>query len=95
MKWADNARVAKAPISESKNERRRLRRPAHLRYAIADSIALLDQNAWTKIANTHSFFMSPLYLATMEPVLNKLIKRLLLGIEHNDAPERNPFKKSA
>lgn len=28
-----------------------------------------------------------------QPVLNKLIKRLLLGIEHDDAPERNPFKK--
>ncbi len=30
-----------------------------------------------------------------QPVLNKLIKRLLLGIEHDDAPERNPFKKAA
>jgi hypothetical protein len=29
-----------------------------------------------------------------QPVLNKLIKRLLLGIHHEDAPERNPFKKS-
>ncbi len=29
-----------------------------------------------------------------QPVLNKLMKRLLLGIEHDDAPERNPFKKS-
>ena len=28
-----------------------------------------------------------------QPVLNKLMKRLLLGIEHEDAPERNPFKK--
>ena len=29
------------------------------------------------------------------PVLNKLIKGLLLGIEHESAPERNPFKKAA
>jgi Acetyltransferase (GNAT) domain len=28
-----------------------------------------------------------------QPVLNKLIKRLLLGLEHDEAPERNPFKK--
>ncbi len=28
-----------------------------------------------------------------QPLLNKLIKHLLLGIEHDDAPERNPFKK--
>jgi len=30
-----------------------------------------------------------------QPVLNKMIKHLLLGIEHDDAPERNPFKKAA
>ncbi|MGL5003130.1 MAG: GNAT family N-acetyltransferase, partial [Casimicrobium sp.] len=29
-----------------------------------------------------------------QPLLNKLIKNLLLGIQHDDAPERNPFKKS-
>lgn len=28
-----------------------------------------------------------------QPVLNKLIKHVLLGIGHDDAPERNPFKK--
>lgn len=30
-----------------------------------------------------------------QPVMNKLIKHLLLGIEHDDAPERSPFKKTA
>lgn len=30
-----------------------------------------------------------------QPVLNKLIKGLLKGVEHDEAPERNPFKKSA
>lgn len=29
-----------------------------------------------------------------QPVLNKLIKRFLLGIDHDDAPDRNPFKKA-
>jgi predicted N-acyltransferase len=29
-----------------------------------------------------------------QPVLNKLIKRLLLGIEHAEAVERSPFKKT-
>jgi predicted N-acyltransferase len=29
-----------------------------------------------------------------QPVLNKLIKGLLLGVEHDEAPERNPFKKT-
>lgn len=28
-----------------------------------------------------------------QPVLNKMIKRLLTGIEHEEAPQRSPFKK--
>jgi len=30
-----------------------------------------------------------------QPVFNKLIKRVLLGVEHDEAPERSPFKKAA
>ena len=30
-----------------------------------------------------------------QPVLNKLMKHILLGIEHDDAPERSPFKKGS
>jgi predicted N-acyltransferase len=30
-----------------------------------------------------------------QPVLNKLIKKVLTGIEHEEAPERSPFKKAA
>ncbi len=29
-----------------------------------------------------------------QPVLNKIIKRILLGVEHEDAPERSPFKNA-
>ncbi|GGX35364.1 GNAT family N-acetyltransferase [Undibacterium squillarum] len=29
-----------------------------------------------------------------QPILNKMIKHLLLGMEHDEAPERNPFKKN-
>jgi hypothetical protein len=28
-----------------------------------------------------------------QPVLNKVLKPLLAGIEHEDAPDRNPFKQ--
>ncbi|MFZ6760441.1 GNAT family N-acetyltransferase [Undibacterium sp. Ji50W] len=35
-----------------------------------------------------------IFVRHRQPVLNKLMKRLLLGIEHEDAPERNPFKKA-
>ncbi|HRE18205.1 MAG TPA: hypothetical protein PLW86_14245, partial [Rhodocyclaceae bacterium] len=30
-----------------------------------------------------------------QPVLNSLLKHVLLGIGHADAPERNPFKKTS
>lgn len=30
-----------------------------------------------------------------QPVLNKMMKRLLTGIEHEEAPDRSPFKKVA
>ncbi|MFL6657971.1 MAG: GNAT family N-acetyltransferase, partial [Massilia sp.] len=30
-----------------------------------------------------------------QPVLNKMMKRLLTGMEHEEAPERSPFKKPA
>lgn len=30
-----------------------------------------------------------------QPVLNKMMKRLLTGIEHEEAPERSPFNKAA
>lgn len=30
-----------------------------------------------------------------QPMLNKMLKKVLLGIEHEEAPERNPFKKGA
>lgn len=30
-----------------------------------------------------------------QPVLNKMIKRLLTGIEHEEAPDRSPFRKAA
>lgn len=69
MKLADKARALKASITEKNQTRKQLRGPAHLQYAIADSITLLDRNAWTEITGNRCFFMSPGYLETMEQVL--------------------------
>lgn len=49
--------------------RRALRGPAALRYAIADSVAMLDSNAWDAVTSDAGFFLSRHYLAELERVL--------------------------
>ena len=132
MKLADKARAIRATLIE----RKRLRSPAQLRYAIADGIGMLNPVAWDALTCDAAGDL-PIYLRLLhagiadaialnckrvsfgrtalepkaalgakpqsfsillrhrQPVLNKLIKRLLLGIEHDEAPDRNPFKKTA
>jgi predicted N-acyltransferase len=51
------------------HERKRLRGPAGLQYAIADSIAMLDAAAWQHIAQPAGFFMSFDYLLALESIL--------------------------
>jgi predicted N-acyltransferase len=56
-------------LSERSERRKRLRGPADLRYAIADSIGMLDAGAWERLAADSGFFMSVDYLRAMEAVL--------------------------
>ena len=59
----------KTSLSERKKERKRLRGPADLYYAIADSIGMLDASSWQELATQSGFFMSIKYLAALEQVL--------------------------
>jgi hypothetical protein len=52
MNLVDQARAAKASITEKNQTRKRLRGPANLQYAIAYSIALFDKKAWAAITAT-------------------------------------------
>ena len=50
-------------------ERKRLRGPTRLHYAIADRLSMLDAGAWRALTADASFFLSHNYLAAIEPVL--------------------------
>ena len=65
MKLADKARAIRATLIE----RKRLRSPAQLRYAIADGIGMLDATAWDALTRDAGFFLSRDYLSGLEAVL--------------------------
>ncbi|MDQ1813041.1 GNAT family N-acetyltransferase [Massilia sp. CCM 9210] len=69
MNIPEKLRSIKASLSERSRERKRLRGPADLNYAIADSIELLDAGAWQALADHAGFFMSFAYLKSLEQVL--------------------------
>ena len=56
-------------IREAASERKRLRGPARLEYAIADRLAMLDAGAWNLLTADAGFFMSHAYLVALETVL--------------------------
>ncbi|MFZ6874987.1 GNAT family N-acetyltransferase [Undibacterium sp. Di27W] len=56
-------------LLERQKERKRLRGPADLYYAIADSISMLDASSWQELAANSGFFMSLEYLTALEQVL--------------------------
>lgn len=69
MKIVAKAREIGATIAAVREERRRLRGPANLRYAIADSITMLDADQWRGLTAGASFFLSHEYLRAVERVL--------------------------
>jgi len=68
-KLLDKARATARQLKDRGDIRKRLRGPAQLTYAIADSIAMLSPEAWTQAAARSGFFMSRQYLLAMEKVL--------------------------
>ncbi|MES3024811.1 MAG: GNAT family N-acetyltransferase [Pseudomonadota bacterium] len=69
MNIPDKLRAITSSLSERSSERKRLRGPANLYYAIADSIGMLDAQAWQALGAECGFFMSVDYLKALEPVL--------------------------
>jgi len=56
-------------IRDAVAERKRLRGPARLEYAIADRLAMLDTGTWSRLTADAGFFMSHAYLTALEAVL--------------------------
>ncbi|HET7159617.1 MAG TPA: GNAT family N-acetyltransferase, partial [Burkholderiales bacterium] len=69
MKIVDKARAIRGALSERKRERKRLRGPAELHYAMADALSMLDAGAWNELTEGAGFYLSRGYLSALEPVL--------------------------
>jgi predicted N-acyltransferase len=69
MKIQQKLSAVKSALSERREVRKRLRGPAELRYAIADSIGMLDAPAWKGLTGQSGFFLSYGYLRALEAVL--------------------------
>ena len=69
MKITDKVRSLRSSLLEKGQERKRLKRAAQLQFAIADSLTMLNTEAWKDLTRYSSFFMSVDYLKGMEPVL--------------------------
>lgn len=79
MKILEKARAIRASMVQKRTERKRLRGPARLQYAVADRIAMLNADAWDALVSDAGFFMSRRYLAGIEPVLpDNLVSRYAL-----------------
>jgi hypothetical protein len=69
MGIATKARSLGASLIALHAERKRIRGPANLQYAIADSISMLDAGHWRALTAGASFFLTHDYLRTLENVL--------------------------
>lgn len=69
MKIAKTVRTLGASLTDKVKTRKQLRGPARLSYAIADSIMMLDAEAWKSVTAHAGFFLSFDYLAGLERVL--------------------------
>ncbi|MFT3736246.1 MAG: GNAT family N-acetyltransferase [Rhodocyclaceae bacterium] len=69
LKLPAKARELGAALRQRRSERKRLRGPADLHYAIADSVSMLNADAWRALTANAGIFMSIEYLAMLERVL--------------------------
>jgi predicted N-acyltransferase len=69
MRIAEKVRTLTTSLADKAKIRKRLRGPAHLSYAIADSITMLDAHAWKAATANAGLFLSYDYLSGLERVL--------------------------
>ncbi|HEX7643384.1 MAG TPA: GNAT family N-acetyltransferase [Burkholderiaceae bacterium] len=88
MKLTEKARALGAKLAERNSTRKRLRGPAHLRYAVADSIAMLDRDAWQQATDRSGLFLSLTYLSGIERALPANVAPRYALIYDEDQGER-------
>jgi len=86
MKIQQKLRSVKTALSERREVRKRLRGPAQLRYAIADSIGMLDPQAWKGLTAQSGFFLSHGYLQSLEKVLPANLEPRYALVYEDDQP---------
>jgi hypothetical protein len=70
----ERARSLKTKLTSRRTERKTLRGPASLQYALADTINALHPTLWAQASANGGFFMSLPYLQALEPVLPENIR---------------------
>lgn len=90
MNISNKLKSIKSAISERMAVRKQLRGPADLSYAIADSIVMLDRDAWQALAAPSGFFMSAAYLEALETVLPRNLSPRYALIYSGTPEERVP-----
>ncbi|MEO7580208.1 MAG: GNAT family N-acetyltransferase [Massilia sp.] len=91
MGIAGKIKSIKTSLTERSEIRKRLRGPASLHYAIADSISMLNADAWNALTADAGFFMSIAYFKAMEQVLPLNLAPRYALIYDGEGSERRPL----
>ncbi len=91
MGLLEKARAKQKSLAETQRTRKRLRGPAHLQYAIADSIGLLNSEAWDQATAQSGVFLSRAYLAALETVLPANMKPRYALISEGEGVNTRPL----
>jgi predicted N-acyltransferase len=90
MNIPEKIKSLKSAFDQRHQVRKQLRGPAELAYAIADSIGMLDRQAWQALVKDAGFFMSADYLAALEQVLPANLAPRYALIYSGSGAERQP-----
>lgn len=90
MNIPEKIKSIKTALTSRSQVRKQLRGPAQLCYAIADSLALLDREAWAALVKDAGFFLSPGYLESVEKVLPRNLSPRYALIYSGSGDERQP-----
>ncbi|MCA1855597.1 GNAT family N-acetyltransferase [Massilia oculi] len=91
MRLPEKLKAFGVSCSDHLQERKRLRGPAGLCYAIADSIAMLDRQAWQGLADGAGFFLSAAYLEALEDALPANLSPRYALVYQGEGTQRVPL----
>jgi hypothetical protein len=77
MKLTEKARALGTRLAERNSTRKRLRGPAHLHYAIADSITMLDRSAWQRATGKAGLFLPMLTCRVLKLPCPPILRRAM------------------